>query len=123
MNYYQARQRKDKRWDFTCRNDDQIWPVPPCSEHEDGHATADEADRHFYDYEAAHLRDYAIKDALHPCEHPDHKDGEPVWTAKGLQSRHLGEFLLCDEHRTPEGWQAVRPPEPKLGGLYIISSY
>lgn len=31
MNYYQARKREtDGRWDFTCRNDDQIWPVGYC---------------------------------------------------------------------------------------------
>lgn len=33
MNYYAARQREsDQRWDFTCRNDNRIWPVGNCAE-------------------------------------------------------------------------------------------
>lgn len=31
MNYYQPRQREtDKRWDYTCRNGDWIWPTGYC---------------------------------------------------------------------------------------------
>ena len=31
MNYYGARQKQDtKKWDYTCRNDDRIWPVGYC---------------------------------------------------------------------------------------------
>lgn len=34
MNYYAARQRQsDGRFDFTCRNDDQTWPVGYCRAH------------------------------------------------------------------------------------------
>ena len=32
MNYYKARQRKDGRWDYTCMNDGQIWPLGYCDE-------------------------------------------------------------------------------------------
>lgn len=31
MNYYEPRQREsDQRWDFTCQNDDHVWPVGYC---------------------------------------------------------------------------------------------
>jgi hypothetical protein len=31
MNYYAARQRKDGKWDYTCSNDGDIWPVGYCN--------------------------------------------------------------------------------------------
>lgn len=32
MNYYDARQRgSDKRWDYTCMNDNYIWPIGYCA--------------------------------------------------------------------------------------------
>ena len=35
MNYYGPRQRKDGKWDYTCRNDGHIWPVGYCHEYEE----------------------------------------------------------------------------------------
>lgn len=32
MNYEQARQRIDGRWEWTCKNDGQIWPTGYCQE-------------------------------------------------------------------------------------------
>lgn len=64
MNHFKARQRKDGRWDYTCRNDNYIFPVGYCDEyrplddrfpadpvydankdkhHTSGHATPEEA--------------------------------------------------------------------------------
>lgn len=41
MNYYKPRQREsDKRWDYTCRNDDRIWPVGYCDAYKPIAATA-----------------------------------------------------------------------------------
>lgn len=41
MNYYQARQRtNDNRWCYTRKNDDRVWAVGYCADHEkEGHAT------------------------------------------------------------------------------------
>lgn len=33
MNYFDARQRKDKKWDYTCKNDGAIWPVGYCDKY------------------------------------------------------------------------------------------
>ena len=53
MNYYEPRQREsDQRWDFTCQNDDHVWPVGYCKKtienpdvryHSDGHETPEAA--------------------------------------------------------------------------------
>lgn len=32
MNSYKARQRKDKKWDYTCKHDGYVWPVGYCAD-------------------------------------------------------------------------------------------
>jgi hypothetical protein len=121
VNYYQARQRAtDGRWNFTNMNDGKVYIEPCCIAHEaEGHATAEEADRDFYEYNVANLRDYSLLNAQHPCAHPSHI-AEQVWTAKGLGARMFGDALLCDEHRTPEGY---REAIPFYSPIQITSSY
>lgn len=43
MNYYQARELKKGGWHFTCMNDNKVWPVGFCTEHEP-HKTREEAE-------------------------------------------------------------------------------
>jgi len=114
MNYYQARQRKDGRWDFTCKNDDRVWPAGLCAQHTDGHATAVEAEQHFYDGEVAGLREYEVLDQQLKCAVCG------AWTGKGLRARHLGEVMLCDTHRMPAGFTQAHPFAP---GIQIVSSW
>lgn len=115
MNYEQARQREsDGRWDWTVRNDDRIWATGPCGEHTDGHATAEEAERHFYDWEVANLKPYTIAGALHPCEICQ------AWSDGGLGTPDgFGGPILCAAHRNADGYQQVRPFAP---GLTLIHS-
>jgi hypothetical protein len=97
MNYYEARQRSDKTgWHFTCQNDDQIWPVGDCQDHEP-HATREEAEECFLRY---------LLDDISEEQYGNWGDceicGAP--TKLGLTARRpLGNgFRLCDEHRSSE---------------------
>ena len=51
MNYYKPRQKKDTlKWQFTCRNDDNIYPVGYCYDKKCEHDTAEEASDCYRDY-------------------------------------------------------------------------
>lgn len=97
MNYYGPRQRQsDQRWDYTCKNDDRVWPVGYChaykefdtslfyvseaeiaehdatkhKHHTEGHATEEEAcecyRQYLFDH---HLRlNQRCQDTQHKCE-------------------------------------------------------
>lgn len=139
MNYYGPRQRKgDSRWDYTCRNDDVIYPVGYCSpyrepdpkkdwfwnensikkyqaekefHHEGGHATAEEAQECYTKY----LMDTTLQfghygDIWHKCEVCDElTDGY-------AQVDHGTIYHLCDAHQTRE------IVEPKFGTVGEIWS-
>lgn len=150
MNYYGARQREsDQRWDFTCKNDDRIWPVGYCHEyrewtaarlswvrdeaeaaaqavrleaeqaplrdkyHADGHATADEADRCFYDYQLDHLRPLEFSGAQYPCAVCG------AWSQQGLEAEQLSDAILCADHANREGYAQARPFH---AGISVVSS-
>jgi hypothetical protein len=141
MNYHQARQRQsDGKWAWTTMNDGRIWTSGGCVTWPDGeptmeqaisgkgiksgtphaHDTKEEAERCFYDYEAARLRETgAPKDQahdLHRCEFP----GCAEWTSQGLTGHLLGDADLCDAHRNAEGWRVVHPFSP---GISITASW
>ena len=123
MNYYAARQRKDGRWDYTCRNDDHIYPVGYCSpyrepngewywsensikkyqaekefHHEDGHATAEEACECYRKYllDTTLYLDGSSNNTAHKCKICD------VWTNRYAQVDGTYTYDLCDLHRTRE---------------------
>ena len=113
MNYYEARQRKDKSgWHYTCKNDGAVWPVGYCTDHEP-HDTAEEAVQCFHTYLLDDISEVNYSDWMGcvVCDAP---------TKKGLQTRQpLGhDYPLCDEHRTEE---KVRELDPTPGR--IIASY
>lgn len=143
MNYYGPRQREtDKQWDYTCRNDDRIWPVGYCAafrdpdeppslfpwredqkaeyratkdkHHTTGHATSEEACTCFREYLLDHHLNLAGKyqDAWHKCV----VCGQ--LTDRFAEIRHGQSFYLCDAHRTREEVEKLFGP---LGE--IISSY
>lgn len=127
MNHYQARQREhDKRWDWTSMNDEVIRRWPPCTDHDDGHATAELAERHFFDYEATHLKEGSVgDDEQHRCEYADKETRTrcPNWTDKWLEGRLWGRRpFLCDDHRNPATWQYLTAPET-WGGIQIVASW
>jgi hypothetical protein len=125
MNYYAARQRQtDKKWDFTCRNDDYIRPVGYCdkyqewwldfhkwgfhvNEHEkqlyqahehqhhtDGHTTADEARECYRRY----LLDQRVRLGMR-FEQQSHCQVCGEWTDMYAEVDHTP-FTLCKKHNT-----------------------
>lgn len=151
MNYYGARQReKDGRWDYTCKNDDRIWPVGYCHEyrpwtpdkvfwlpedsraeqaaryeaeqapfqakyHGDGHATREEAERCYWEYELDNAKATAVEGAQYPCAVCR------AWTQRGYSTGqgHMTTTLLCDAHRNRAGLEQARPFRP---GTTVMSS-
>jgi hypothetical protein len=93
MNYYDARQTKNKSgWHYTCMNDGAIWPVGYCAEHEP-HATEREARECFGQYLLDGEREETYGDwtGCAVCDKP---------TKRGMTTRPpLGHgYPLCDEH-------------------------
>src|SRR5437879_128061 len=117
MNYYDARERqKDGKgigiFDYTCMNDDQIWPVgycPSCG----GHQTQEEAYECYKKYELDHHLhlDVESHDTQHKCEICE------GWTQKGAEVGHGRLWWLCDAHRNRETVEGL------FGVGYTISSY
>lgn len=126
MNYFQASQRKDDKWDFTCSNDGRKWPVGYCSP--------------FRDYNEKERKELLMSDAwyadhlkhkgkYHDCGHDtaeqaaecykqyvldhdlrlDGKDADAqrkcevcqAWTS-GFAMLDYEMWFLCDKHRTRE---------------------
>jgi hypothetical protein len=99
MNYYEARQRKNsEKWDYTCTNDGESWPVGYCAE-DGGHETAQEA-RDCY-------KRFLLDQRLHLDRQMTNQQNRCVaagcdrWTS-GYAEVDQRIFILCDEHRTRE---------------------
>ena len=136
MNYYAARQRSDgSGWAFTYANDGIVrtysscltWPEGEPTSVDDkkplgdphAHATAEEAERCFYAYELAHLRELRTTSARR-CRGP-HAEGEAPWTDRALEGRLLMDIVyLCDEHRTADVYEQIQPFRP---GIQISASW
>jgi hypothetical protein len=108
MNYYDARQTKDKAgWHYTCMNDGQIWPVGYCRDHEP-HDTQDEARECF----RAWLLDNAKYDrprfsnALYRCD----VEGCREFTDGGATDGHNSPYTLCGQHRNRETLKTLIGP-------------
>ena len=116
MNYHEARQTADKSgWDWTTMNDGQIWRSGACADHgPGGHATREQAERHFYDGELANLREIEWHETQHPCAVCK------AWTSKALETRLSGPVDLCDEHRNAAGFEQASPFAP---GRSIVASW
>lgn len=145
VNYYEARQRSDgSGWAWTGMNDGEVRTEPCCWTWPEGeprtvdeatgpnpkplgephsHATREEAERCFYDYELRHLREGRIRDdEQRRCEFVG-ADGVRCgrWTSAFLEAKHLMHLtFLCRAHRTPESVAAVHPFHPNIR---ISSSY
>lgn len=131
MNYEQPRQRQDdKRWDYTNRNDDRIYPIGYCQAfrelddppgviqasqeqieehrkfkdkyHTNGHATYEEACNCYKEYLLDHrLKDYHSKHEQHKCQ----VCGE--WTDGGMEIGCYEIFYLCNKHANREEVEKV----------------
>jgi hypothetical protein len=116
MNYAQARQREsDGRWDWTVRNDDRIWASGPCADHADGHATAEEAERHYWEWEhdptTYHVGEYA--GAQHECL------ACKTWTSSYVRLRDgYTTFVLCPDHQDRASVDQVHPFKAGMQHIY-----
>lgn len=104
MNYYDAREKKGPDgtpvgWHYTCMNDNRIWAVGYCTEH-DPHTTKDEAYECWTRYLLAErLRlDGFDPRTQHQCQAP----GCDTWTQYRASVDGSMSWDLCDEHRNAE---------------------
>jgi hypothetical protein len=119
MNYAQARQRQSNgRWDWTTMNDGRVWRSEPCSDHEDGHATAEEAEHHFWEYELDTARRFVVPDdqagTLSRCLVCLSFTASHVRLADGYTT-----YQLCPDHHDRASLEQVHPFSP---GRQLIHS-
>ena len=110
-----------------CDNKGYRWMENPCP----GHDTADEAERHYYEWQADHLRETTMRPASNVadgrflCEamvlDAMHINGKPEGSGRrskcerltlnglGIEGDMMDVAMLCDEHRNKEGWMSARP--------------
>jgi hypothetical protein len=70
VNYYRARQRKDGKWDYTCRNDGRIWPVGYCAEYNEDFSNLGMGEVYQDWFAEDYKRKYApTQDKHHTCGH------------------------------------------------------
>lgn len=117
MNYAQARERLSPEgtprglWDWTVRNDDNIWRHACCREHsatQDGHPTQVEAERCHWEYKLTHVKFYVVApgdaDSLGRCKICR------TFTASFANSYDgYGRDTLCPEHHTREALEQLHP--------------
>ena len=107
MNYAQARQRQsDGRWAWTVKNDDRVWASGPCADHEDSHETAEEAERHYWEWEldpsTYHVGTYAS--GQYECQLCQNWTSSFVRLADGYTT-----FTLCPDHQNRASVEQVHP--------------
>jgi hypothetical protein len=115
MNYAEARQREsDKRWDWTVRNDDRIWRSEPCSGHEDGHETREEAERHFWEWEMAQPFSVFVEERhLRRCEICNEWTDARVRMYDGYKT-----LVLCSIHQNRLSIEQLYPFAPGRALIY-----
>jgi hypothetical protein len=108
MRYSAARQRQsDGKWDWTTQRGEAVYAVPPCGDGCPGHDTKEEAERHYYDYQLAKLKERS-QDIKCRCEAKDCD----VWTNKTLDTDLYDATYLCDAHRNKEVFEQLHPFHP-----------
>lgn len=119
MNYYEARELTDDqgnptgRYKYTVMNDHRIWSVGYCADGCDGHATPEDACKHYRQY----LLDNRLRlDGMTPNE--QHKcEVCGAWTQRGA-SVDLHQWHLCDEHCTREQVEKLFGPVGTITSSY-----
>lgn len=96
-------------------NDGRVWRSGPCFDHTDGHATQEEAERHFWEYEMALPR--------RVCLNPEEQRKCEIcgaWTQDRV--RREGDYrsdVLCGDHQDQASYEALHPFVP---GRQVIES-
>jgi len=127
VNYYAARQlgpnsRAPGKWNWTRMNDGVITTAAPCYQPDGGddHDSKEDAERHFWEWEAANLRRTEYTTASR-CDGPH--DGDAPRTAIAFGVRPVGaEVHVCPQHESQavEIWKAAHPFVP---GIAVTSSW
>ena len=117
MNYDQARQRQsDGRWNWTTFNKRiGTFRSGPCRDHEDGHATKEDAERHFYDDGLADVRE-SKSSSWHGCAVCDAPTKN--WIGSPGMDGAIPKTPLCDEHRTREQLAELHPFRPGMSLMH-----
>lgn len=122
MQYHEARQTIDGRWNWSTRHDGKVQTAIPCFDLETfarcDHPTRELAEWHFYEYEVETAREFKVAEGTrhrcmkHPCK---------SYTDMGLEGRYLfaGTFL-CGRHRKSKWLRDIRPFSP---GIHIAASW
>jgi hypothetical protein len=92
MNYYEALQRRDGRWDFT-RNGA---ATGYCREHEEGHATKEEASECYKEY----LLDHKLR--FSKMSNQQQRCAVCKEYTEGYAEMDTSLIVLCDKHRNRE---------------------
>jgi hypothetical protein len=146
VNYYEARQRTDGRWDWTRMNDRQVWPDGYCHAYREWTPEkvqqlglpAEVAAK--YEAEQApfrakyHADGHPTREEAERCHYEyelDHaREGQTsdqqfrcrickAWTQSFLQIGDYNLIQLCDEHRNRAGLEQAWPFSP---GMRVMSS-
>lgn len=94
----------------TCDGRGQVESEHPCP----GHDTREGAERHYYEWEADHLREMTfaperdVVDGRRKCA----VCGAPSLKTLAVEGDMMTDFVLCDEHRHREGWMQAQPFVP-----------
>lgn len=117
MNYYAARQHLEtKTWCFTYINNGEIYTASCCLDHDiTGHATKEEAEKCFYDYEINNL--YTSK--MMSYEKCQVKKCGKLTNLSLSPKRSYSMTFLCKKHCNKKGYMQANP---FAKGITIISS-
>lgn len=100
----------------TCGGNGVVESPTPCP----GHDTAEEAERHYYEYMADHLFEEGLKarsdlvDGRYKCEVCD----APTLRTLRVEGQIAGNVPLCDEHCNRKGWMQARPFSPGMASIH-----
>ena len=95
VNYYSARVREDGKWDYTCQNDNRVWPVGYCGEAGGGHHETKEEALQCY---TSYLLDTAAYRTMSNMKRPCQVCGE--FTDGLVEVGHTAMYVLCPLHQT-----------------------
>jgi hypothetical protein len=114
MKYYSVRQRKDLRWESTCKEGGRSYPVGYCAGkeaqghtnhadkyHVDGHETAEEAFECCRQYQLDHFLGFHDGEGERTLRVCDHSDCDEFTSGRAtIQCKVIAH--LCPKHRTRE---------------------
>ena len=109
MNHYKPREitkegKPTGLFHYTCRNDNQIWPVGPCADGCPGHATTDEAREHYRQWLIDGITFYAETQEWpkEKCESEGCNQQATFWGVSRNEPGQFNQRRFCKDHATKE---------------------